>query len=350
MARTVGILGTWLLFAIVFFIFSASQFALIFFIASALLFAWQFLSVHVVKDKVSCEIIQPKHLTKNEQATWQMIFTNHSRVPVAAMKMEVVFEHVFTKQQERKNIQIALPAKKAATINVEMKHQYSGQIIARIAAVEIQDALGTFRVDQTIEMEQSALIMPNSLIKNMKRSAHPLFYSAGSTSAIHSNGDDLAELKVYKPGDPVKRIHWKLSSKVDELFVKQLEITTDDLVTMTVDFTSFNNDIDVYDQLVESVGAQLFSFIYAGRNVHFAFYSNGWYYETIQNEFEAIACIKKLLLKEQSDLTISDEQWRQLYANYPGTMLVTTDTGRAVQENVIVIANENHQVKEGTVA
>ena len=33
--------------------------------------------------------------------------------------------------------------------------------------------------------------------------------------------DDLGDVRAYQPGDPVNRIHWKLSAKRDELLVRE---------------------------------------------------------------------------------------------------------------------------------
>ena len=356
MFRTISIIGIWLLYAGIFFIFSASAFSLIFVIASAVLIIWLFYSVYLVRNKLNCKIETPNHITKNEQTVWQVTFNNYSKLPIAAMKITVIFEYRFTKRQESKTFQMAIPANKEATFNVEMKHLYSGAMSARIAVVEMQDALGLFRMTQTVECEQSTVILPSPFIMSRQKSIQqqPAFYSVSAASAIHSNGEELAELKVYAPGDPVKRIHWKLSSKLDELFIKQLEVPAGNRAVMTLDFTSFNQEIEVYDQLIETVGNQLFSFLYSGREIQFALYNNGWQFKTIGNELEAIDCIKEILLKEQSDLTISENQWRQLQANNAGAILITTNMTRAGEKNIVVIKNENrmseHELKEGTVA
>ena len=43
------------------------------------------------------------------------------------------------------------------------------------------------------------------------------------SSFVHREEDEPGEIRLYQPGDPVHRIHWKLSAKRDELLIRETE-------------------------------------------------------------------------------------------------------------------------------
>lgn len=55
-------------------------------------------------------------------------------------------------------------------------------------------------------------------------------------------GDNFSDLRGYRPGDPIKRIHFKKSAQHHTLYVKQYDMPQADAVTLYIDTTMLRGD------------------------------------------------------------------------------------------------------------
>jgi len=102
-----------------------------------------------------------------------------------------------------------------------------GRITLRLTRLEFQDVFGLFRLRKSAASEISVLIFPHLFPVTVEKA------EAGSNAVSESgrvsadpfdpflSGDAGGnELRDYLPGDPIRQIHWKLSSKLDQLMVR----------------------------------------------------------------------------------------------------------------------------------
>lgn len=92
-------------------------------------------------------------------------------------------------------------------------------------AIAVPDPLGLFRSLQSIPAPQSVLILP-------KRYSIPPFelpgamkFQQGGVSMASSIGEseEFVSLREYRPGDPLRRIHWKSFAKIGKPIVKEFQ-------------------------------------------------------------------------------------------------------------------------------
>jgi uncharacterized protein (DUF58 family) len=99
--------------------------------------------------------------------------------------------------------------------------------VLRLAEVSIAfpDPFGLFRSPRKIPAPQSVLILP-------KRYPVPFFelpgtmkYQQGGVSMASSIGEseEFVSLREYRPGDPLRRIHWKSFAKIGKPIVKEFQ-------------------------------------------------------------------------------------------------------------------------------
>ncbi|PID21345.1 hypothetical protein CSV61_08915 [Sporosarcina sp. P3] len=348
MIRTLLISVVWLLFTLAFFIFTTTHFALLFAVGSFIVWLWLVLSVYLVKGKLHYEIIAPNELYKNEQMGYQLHIQNTSKLPVTQLQLHLVIEHIFTGRQESHLHVLSIPAKSKEKFSFVLPQKYMGQVSIRIKQLTIKDSFAFFRSVQKLDVQSTMLIVPNPYFLKLQRieqNQHVL-QTPGMMPMKKMDGEELAEVSVYKPGDSVKQIHWKLSSKVDGLFVKQHETLTGDAIMMTLDFTSFTNEITLYDEFIETFSALLYSYVAGDHQVQFILnYSTGEQL-TIDNEWDAARAIKEVLTRSAAQVSLSDEQWKKLRKTFPNCIVLTTNIARSTECQTVVISDQ----KEGTAA
>lgn len=67
------------------------------------------------------------------------------------------------------------------------------------------------------------------------------------TTDMRSRSEDqhtIRDVRKYREGDSLKKVHWKLSAKQDDLYVKNLDTISGEEIVLFVDMNSKNNIID----------------------------------------------------------------------------------------------------------
>lgn len=314
-----------LLFAALFYIFSPTIFGLYFFVAVLVLLGTLRLSAYSAKRHTEYTIEAPQAMTKGERMPCTLSCTNNSKWFSSTAQVTVTWEHLFTKQQYTEQISITIPAGKTITTVMKPTHLYSGQYKICIEKAIITDALALFSLQKRTTCERVIVILPTTrLQKQIQINEKNTTQLPNATTFAQQNGDELAHLKLYHPGDSVKQIHWKLSSKLDELYIKQLETTTGQQFIIAIDATQLGDNIALYDKLMEETANQLFSSVLNGRAGQLALYENGWIFEDVTNELQAKTALQKLLA--QTMLSVSTDAWQQLVQRYPNALLLTTSS------------------------
>lgn len=63
----------------------------------------------------------------------------------------------------------------------------------------------------------------------------------------------IKDVRKYRQGDSLKRIHWKLSARYGEIYVKNFENISGEEAVIFVDLNKKNNDYDIYGIYEEKV-------------------------------------------------------------------------------------------------
>ena len=97
----------------------------------------------------------------------------------------------------------------------------------RLVAVTLgrSDPLGLFRARVTVSAPQSVLVLPRRYPVPALALPGPRKYQQGGVALAASVGDseEFVALRDYRPGDPVRRIHWKSWARAGRPVVKEFQ-------------------------------------------------------------------------------------------------------------------------------
>ena len=123
----------------------------------------------------------------------------------------------------------------------------------KINKIYVYDFTGLFCLRKKAGQTNMVLVMPHlPPIELIDKMAYVINEDEGTIYAENKPGDDPTEIfaiREYVPGDNVRKIHWKLSSKSDKLMVKDFSLPIK------------NNDMVIID-LFEAVNDQVFDLFY----------------------------------------------------------------------------------------
>ena len=99
-----------------------------------------------------------------------------------------------------------------------------GEITVRCQAAYVYDLLGLFQIPITSFEEMTTVIYPRrvKLQVEMSRDTYGKPYEEGRIQNRRGNDpSEMFDIREYMPGDDMRSIHWKLSSKVDTLYMRE---------------------------------------------------------------------------------------------------------------------------------
>ena len=186
---------------------------------------------------------------------------------------------VFSKQFHSKSFSL-IPFKKK-TFTFKLNGKYRGEYDVGIDSFEFEDFLGLLRL--SYKPMESKIVMINPRIVALDNMIMKTNYMSESNSALSYRYDDtstISDIRKYAYGDSLKKIHWKLSAKMNELLVKNFESTSNTNPVLMLDLKSNKYSIEqnvmLEDKLIESAIAVIY---YCLRNwipINLVYYKDGF--------------------------------------------------------------------------
>lgn len=286
--------------------------------------------------------VEPAIVRREEQCTIQIFLENNSLLPVAKLSIRLLVQNGLYQINEVRNIPLSCTGRSKQRIEMHLIPQYSGEIIAKIGQVRLWDYSRCVRVPIPVEEECNLLVLPKeSQIQEPIQigSMHMFENESAILPKAGAHPSEILNIREYEPGDRISRIHWKLSSKCDELMIKEYASPLYYYPLFLIDTRRhLGNDAKDYMECLYEV---IFNFavwhLEGGQPIEFAFYDvqlGDLRKQAITNREELYDVIQSLFRNSYSD-EISQcmhlfpfEQARYQYSNL---LYITLDVTKDVE-------------------
>ena len=163
---------------------------------------------------------------------------NSSVFPVARVTFEIRIENQMTGSVKVKKISGTAGGKATAQANLDLVNSSSGTVFFKLTGIRIYDTFGLFAFRRQDIPGQSAVIWPRmrEVTVRMQRPVETM--GDGTRYAPEKPGQDVSEvfaIREYAAGDEIRKIHWKLSSKLDTLLVRDFSLPLNYSVTLLLE-------------------------------------------------------------------------------------------------------------------
>ena len=162
----------------------------------------------------------PDYAVRLKDASYSILFSNPRLLPVHSAVVHLQLQNRYTGEKWKQNY--IFRNLETSRSELPLPTEYCGMISCSVISCDIRDAMGLFSVRRKFKTECSCAVLPDAI-----QSDEPVnFETALSTSHVlkPKYGGGFAEeheLRGYRPGDLPNSIHWKLSSKMDDLIVRE---------------------------------------------------------------------------------------------------------------------------------
>lgn len=176
----------------------------------------------------------PEEVTRGEAGRWEIVAAGGGKLPVAQVSFTLMLRHSADGREEKifQRFDGVSPRERWVT---EQASEHCEVIEGEILSARAMDLLRLFTLPLPQCGAKTMLVVPSAkLPKTLPRNFGSRTSQASAARPGQRLGEDY-ELRNYRPGDPIRSVHWKLSSKRDELIVRESARLLRPTVLLTVD-------------------------------------------------------------------------------------------------------------------
>lgn len=201
-------------------------FSILLFIMLLLLPITQFCLVHHVRRQISVSLqVKQSEIGRENPQSLYCTLQNKSRLPLNYCRTTLELHNETAGETEQLELQLPLQGKFSATVSFQFSSQHCGKLHIRVKNCRVMDYLHLFSCLVRNHTTTDCVVIPSEQADGLTMQAATR--TEQEESVIYDPnrpGDDNTELfgiREFQNTDNPKRIHWKRSSREENLFVKE---------------------------------------------------------------------------------------------------------------------------------
>lgn len=197
--------------------------------------------------------------SKGDVTEGVLTIRNHSLIPVGKVLCSLQLHNRLTDEKQESILELSAMAKTASSVKFQMKANHCGYVTIDVSKVILLDWFGFLPMTAKVSGKGKISILPDTFASQVSlRMSYAKSEDADAWSP-NRRGEDYTEvfaLRDYVEGDSLKQIHWKLSSKRNQLIVKEASLPTTKSLLLFWDKNvsgAGSEDMDAIAEVVASV-------------------------------------------------------------------------------------------------
>lgn len=253
--------------------------------------------------------LKSKTVSKNESFDIQLYVSNKSFFPVGKAEAVIEYYNIFNNSISSIELHFPIQPRNSQRVTFQLSSKFCGMVKVSCAYVTIYDPLRIFKFRIGKNICESIVVLPECHDINGFVSSSDRVNEESKVFSEHRPGDDPSEvfdLRDYRAGDRLNRIHWKISSKKENLIVKEYSCPVDSPVAVFIDLLCREESelaLPMYDTLLELAMSvsQLFIENESVHNVIYYSCSEKDFVTRTVNNIDTLASVMKELITSLDD-------------------------------------------------
>lgn len=153
---------------------------------------------------------------------------NKSIFPLLKCELTFQTENIFLPNPVKQVLNLPLHARKKGIFEIPLEAQLPGMVVFHVKQISIYDYFHFVSITLPEDHLTQIPVLParEEITPPEETSADDGEEEIEDYTSHGMPSTDIKEIREYRPGDKLQRIHWKLSAKLDELVVKELANTS----------------------------------------------------------------------------------------------------------------------------
>ncbi len=196
--------------------------------------------------------------TRGQAVSVKFNLRNYSIIALPKVRATVFYKGAFSDVEEKTEISFPLYALTKQIAFCDINSDHVGVVKVEIRDIFLQDYFSLFKFKIKIRKSFEVSFLPEISPVSMDLRPNTLLGADSDVFSKSKKGDDPSEvfaIREYVGGDKLNRIHWKLSSKQEELMVKDYSLPINNNIVIVADMASKKSEdaLDDIDAVVEGV-------------------------------------------------------------------------------------------------
>ena len=176
------------------------------------------------RKHVTAGIRVPATMGKNKKIQGELIIRNDSLISVSRVLCKIKITNRLTKEVSSTVLTLSAAAREENCINFEISSGQCGYLIVEVSNCWILDWFGFLPLPCGTGHIGKISVLPDTFVPGITLSLSSTARDDAQNWSQTQKGNDMTEvfaLRDYVPGDSLKQIHWKLSSKRQQLIIRE---------------------------------------------------------------------------------------------------------------------------------
>lgn len=197
------------------------------------------------RHSLSIDLTVPATAEK-KNAVITYTFENSGRMPAARVTFRIQLENQMTGALKERKVNVTVGSREKVEAQLSLQNSKVGTVLIRTGKVRVYDAFGLFAFRKADLHEQLVVIYPDmhDIAVYMEKPVETTV--DGSRYSPDRPGQDVSEifaLREYAAGDEIRKIHWKLSGKLDRTMVRDFSLPLNYSVFLLLELTLGSEDL-----------------------------------------------------------------------------------------------------------
>jgi Uncharacterized conserved protein (some members contain a von Willebrand factor type A (vWA) domain) len=269
------------------------------------------------------------------------------QIPISNIKISSEIYKNGTEGYEGEYCNVICDENKWIRTNVVFKHRGIYKL-GRINII-ISDPFNSVKLRSEIDMKKDIKVYPRKYnITSVSKYGKDIFLQKIDKNSTNEDQFMIKDVRRYKSGDSLKKIHWKLSAKVGELYVKNTDTISGEEYAVFCDMNEGNYNIDLgsVEEGIVSITVSLLEYLVDMQMTTKVFFSDKKLTTVnIENKQNYEDLLENVILMK-SDGVLSFEEFIHLniHCIHKSSMiiLVTAALSKKLIENVIYLKEQGY--------
>lgn len=194
----------------------------------------------VLYSRISAKDVQvavrfPSVIFKQEKLKGTVEVSFRKKFFFGKVKIHLKWLNRMNGEELTKTCNIFVGAGEMASCMLELEMPYSGKVVCTVEKVQVTDWFGMTRKTVHPKGKAGILVMPEYSSCDVDAMVHLQDNLDGMLLVPDKRGYDYSEMigvREYQQGDSMKSIHWKLTGRMDKLFVKEASVPVEEQVVV----------------------------------------------------------------------------------------------------------------------
>lgn len=174
-----------------------------------------------IKNKIQIKLLLPTSSAKNQKTIGTIELKNNSILPVVKTYCRLNLVNDLTGEEEYMDFILGVGAKQSVTREFQVESKHCGRIYFSVMSAKLMDYFGLVSVKVPIKASKRLTVIPDLFSCDVSASPTPSDVDESVGTVRGDDRTELFQLREYQSGDDVRQIHWKLSSKLDNMIFRE---------------------------------------------------------------------------------------------------------------------------------